>query len=361
VKPKLYLIVALCLVPCAAFAARAQRDLAAVQSQIRQTEQQNRQITTQLARSGREVEQTQRDLVRSAERVNRLEGERTQLSANIAELETQRVRLTESIEENRGRLSESVASILIMSREPVFGTDDAREYVLASALLAGIAEEFSTQMREAAMQIKELEEVQKQKQAQQTRLERTAQQYAAQRTDLDRLLRTRTAQNEQLRSQQYEVQKRLRDLSARARNLSELTAGVSGDQVSVDTSFGNRKLRAPVSGRLTSRFGERSGLGLVSDGWRIRTRADALVTAPADGRVAFADNFRGHGRVLILAHKNSYYSVLAGLATTDVLVGQEVLAGEPIGRMPNSSSEMYLELRRGRRAIDPARLFNEPS
>ena len=74
----------------------------------------------------------------------------------------------------------------------------------------------------------------------------------------------------------------------------------------------------------------------------------------------FADHFRGYNRIAIINHNNGYYSVLAGMGALNILVGQDVLAGEPIGRMPESSPELYLELRQGSRAVDPARLFAEP-
>jgi septal ring factor EnvC (AmiA/AmiB activator) len=343
------------------FVHASQRDLAAVQRQIRQAEAQNRQIDAQMRQSDANIDRTRRDLVRAAQRVERLETERAAIQNKIAELDARHGQLTESIEANRGRISEAAAALLIMSGAPVTQTDNASEYVLSSVLLAGIADAFDAEMRAAAERVKELEHVREQQRAEQTRLDRTMARYSAQRTELDQLLRTRTAQNERLRVQQMESQRTLRDLSARARNLAELTDGLAGGgAVSVDSSFSSRRLRPPVSGRLVMRFGERSGLGLVSDGWRIRTRADALVTAPADGRIEFSDNFRGYGRVLIIAHRNSYYSVLTGMASTDVMIGQEVLAGEPIGRMPSAQSEMYLEIRRGNRAIDPVRIFTEP-
>ena len=43
----------------------------------------------------------------------------------------------------------------------------------------------------------------------------------------------------------------------------------------------------------------------------------------------------------------------------DVVPEQEVLAGEPIGRMSSDKQEMYMEVRRGNKAVDPARLFKE--
>ncbi|MGN0917055.1 MAG: murein hydrolase activator EnvC family protein, partial [Candidatus Enterousia sp.] len=167
------------------------------------------------------------------------------------------------------------------------------------------------------------------------------------------------AQNEKLKSQQQALKKKLRDLSARAKSISELSAGVGSSQMSADSKFSRRKLNQPVRGRVTVHFGEKTALGLKSDGWRIRTRGDALVMAPADGEVKFADNFKGFGKVIIMSHKNGYNTVMTNLGSIDVMVGQEVLAGEPVGRMDSSKPEMYLEVRRGNNAVDPARLFKE--
>ena len=129
--------------------------------------------------------------------------------------------------------------------------------------------------------------------------------------------------------------------------------------MSGDARFSYRKLNQPVHGRVVVHFGEKTALGLKSDGWRIRTRGAALVLAPADGTVKFADSFRGFGRVVIMSHKNGYNTVMTNLGDIDVMVGQDVLAGEPIGRMNPDKPEMYLEVRRGDSAVDPARLFRE--
>ncbi|MCL1902243.1 MAG: peptidoglycan DD-metalloendopeptidase family protein [Alphaproteobacteria bacterium] len=362
-------LLSLLVVSCSLFVAHGARaapnELAQVQAQLKQVEQQNKAAEQQVKKSDANVEQTKKDLVRAAGRVEKLEVERGVLRDNISDLEKNAKTLEASIKANQGRMADAAASLLSMSAQPAFSTDDAREYVLTSALLTGVAGQFDAEMKAAAARIAELEKVQEQKKAEQTKLAATAKKYGAEKTELDKLLRTRTTQNEKLRAEQFELQKKLRELSARAKNLAELTAGVGGTKLSADASFSTKKLNAPVGGRLTAVFGEKSALGLVSDGWRIRTRADALVTAPADGVVKFADNFKGFGRVLILSHKNGYNSVMAGLAAADVLVGQEVLAGEPVGRMPAAGKdgarpEMYLEVRRGANLIDPARLFNEP-
>ena len=81
--------------------------------------------------------------------------------------------------------------------------------------------------------------------------------------------------------------------------------------------------------------------------------------APADGEIKFADNFKGFGKVIIMSHKNGYNTIMTNLGTINVMLGQEVLAGEPIGRMDSNKSEMYLEVRRGDKVVNPANLFKE--
>lgn len=72
----------------------------------------------------------------------------------------------------------------------------------------------------------------------------------------------------------------------------------------------------------------------------------SLVVAPREGRVAFAGAYRGYGTVVILEHPDGWTSLLTGLAEADVAVGQNVVAGSPLGRTGTAPSEVELELRR---------------
>ena len=233
------------------------------------------------------------------------------------------------------------------------------DYVLTSSVLTGAADMFADEIARADKQMAELERVRNERAVEKEKLDRTAKKYTSQRNELDKLLRTRSAQNEKLKSEQAGLQKKLRELSARAKSISELSAGVGSSEMSADARFSRRKLNLPVRGRVVVRYGEKTALGLKSDGWRIHTRGDALVMAPADGVVKFADSFRGFGKVVIMSHKNGYNTVMTNLGAIDVLPEQEVLAGEPIGRMSADKQEMYLEVRRGNQSVDPARLFRD--
>ena len=353
-------IIAICslLFVCAGPAAGAS-ELSKINAQIKQTEQENKKLEQRVKTSEREVSRTKKDLVQTADKVSALEEQRAEMAKKIAELDAQRNKISQEMDANRGRVADAAASILFVASHPNFDAESMREYVLTSAVLSGVADNLDEEIERAQQQIKKLEEIRTARAIEKEKLDRTAQKYTRQRNELDKLLQKRSAQNEKLKGQHLALQKKLRDLSARAKSISELSAGVGSSEMSADSHFSRRKLNLPVRGRVVVRFAEKTALGLKSDGWRVRTRGDALVMAPADGVVKFADSFRGFGKVVIMSHKNGYNTVMTNLGNIDVMLEQEVLAGEPIGRMNPDKPEMYLEVRRGNKAVDPARLFKE--
>lgn len=334
-------------------------ELSKINAQIKQTEQQNKKLEEQVKASTREVSQTKKKLVKAADKVSTLEDQRSAVAKKIAELDAKRDKISREMEQNQGRVADAAASILFVASHPSFDTDNMREYVLTSAVLSGAAERFEEEIQRANKQIAELEDIRNKRAIEKEKLDRTAKKYAKEKTELDKLLKTRSAQNEKLKNQHTALKKKLRELSERAKSISELSAGVGSSQMSTDSRFSRRKLNLPVRGKVVVHFAEKTALGLKSDGWRIRTRGDALVLAPADGVVKFADSFRGFGKVVIMSHKNGYNTVMTNLGNIDVMLEQEVLAGEPIGRMNPDKPEMYLEVRRGDKAVDPVRLFKE--
>ncbi|HYL33641.1 MAG TPA: peptidoglycan DD-metalloendopeptidase family protein [Stellaceae bacterium] len=115
------------------------------------------------------------------------------------------------------------------------------------------------------------------------------------------------------------------------------------------------RFAVPATGLLVTRFGETEPGGMTSKGVIFETRAGAQVVAPFDGRVVYAGPFKGYGRILIIDHGGGYYSVLAGLDRIEQSVGQWLVAGEPVGVMPQGGQRprLYLELRNNGQSINP--------
>jgi len=116
-------------------------------------------------------------------------------------------------------------------------------------------------------------------------------------------------------------------------------------------------LTMPVRGRVVRLYGQESRApGSTDKGISIQARAGAQVVAPYDGKIAYAGPFRGYGLILIIDHGGRYHTILAGFDRIDAVVGQWVLAGEPVARMgenAGSNPELYFELRRTGQAINP--------
>ncbi len=120
----------------------------------------------------------------------------------------------------------------------------------------------------------------------------------------------------------------------------------------------------PVSGVITATYGSTDEIGAIAKGLKITSRSKALIVAPMGGVVDYTGPFKNYGNIVILRHKNSYHSLIAGLDKIDTIVGRAVNAGEPIGKMPakaingasdNAQPALYYELRYKGRPVNPSK------
>lgn len=128
------------------------------------------------------------------------------------------------------------------------------------------------------------------------------------------------------------------------------------------------RLAYPAQGQILRRYGDNDGLGSTLRGFAVATRAEAQVTAPADGKVEFSGPFRSYGQLLILDAGGGYLMLLAGMDRITAEMGQTLRAGEPVGVMGKGPSSvtllgdmmqetrpvLYVELRKDGEAIDSA-------
>lgn len=118
------------------------------------------------------------------------------------------------------------------------------------------------------------------------------------------------------------------------------------------------KLRLPVRGEVTNRFGaSREDSGISWKGLFIRANEGAEVKSVANGRVVFADWLRGFGNLIIVDHGGSYMSLYGNNQALLKQVGEAVQAGDAIASVGNSGGNetngLYYELRRQSRPFDP--------
>lgn len=135
-------------------------------------------------------------------------------------------------------------------------------------------------------------------------------------------------------------------------------------------------LALPVQGRILRRFAEPDAAGIVRPGWVIATRPGALVHTPVAATIRFQGPLLDYGNVIILEPAADVLFVIAGLGSVFGETGQILPPGSPVGLIGGEqpsvdailteggvspagsrTQTLYLEVRDGQSAIDPAVWF----
>ncbi len=122
------------------------------------------------------------------------------------------------------------------------------------------------------------------------------------------------------------------------------------------------KLPWPVKGPVLARFGQmRSGGPLKWQGMVIGTPRGTQVRAPFSGRVVYADWLPGLGLLLVLDHGGGFMSLYGHNEQLYRRVGERVAPGDALGAVGEAAglgkTGLYLEIRKGRQALDPTPWF----
>ncbi|MFI5288352.1 MAG: murein hydrolase activator EnvC family protein [Polyangia bacterium] len=163
-----------------------------------------------------------------------------------------------------------------------------------------------------------------------------------------------------------------------ARRASELTRAIAlGQQAEaaiasepatgLATSRG--RLTRPVPGPIVAAFGSYhqrvigvktpAPIVLGRPGVELLARAGTKVSAIAAGQVRFIGQIPGHGEGVIVDHGDGYVSIVAGLTSAEVAIGQPVQAGARLGEAVGPT--IYMELAEEGTPLDPARWLAPPT
>ena len=197
----------------------------------------------------------------------------------------------------------------------------------------------------------------------------------ASRADRDRIVAERRERKRvlarvaaEIRSGRKQIGQLRADEARLARLVEQIGQALYGRVESVPQPDGSRRpfsalrgrLRLPVAGELTARFGApRGAAGTESKGVFIRAPEGRPVRAIARGRVVFADWMRGFGNILIVDHGEAYLSIYANNESLLKQVGDAVDPGDAVATTGasggNEETGLYFELRHLGKAFDPLR------
>jgi murein hydrolase activator len=351
------------LVACAAGAfaaflgtadAQTSRTAAQADRERRAETQRAERLRTEAAAARREVQSLDARLVASGQRRAEAEAAATAAEDRLAALQVQLQALTAQRTQARDAFESALIAAAFSQRrvEP--------RAVRAGIFARAASTEFSAAHRSTSTALQEAQRLEAEVTEERQILADAQAAIDAERAELVTLASRRRAAQTQLARDASAAERRARTLAAEARNLRELAQRAAATPRRPGSGSGvvPTAWLAPAQGSIARAYGAREGQGLAAQGATLHTRASAQVVSPAAGEVAYAGLFRSYGRVLILNLDGGYVLVLTGLETITVQAGETVSAGQPIGEMPSSDTsapELYVEVRREGRTIDPGR------
>lgn len=193
------------------------------------------------------------------------------------------------------------------------------------------------------------------------RLDRRGEEIARERSGRERVLAALRGDRRRTRAALAELEAAARALEETLAALEQAPPGAPPPPVSVPFASLRGALDPPVDAPVAARFGrvvDEFGTETFRKGVAFAARRGAAVRGVADGVVRYAGWFRGYGKIVILDHGSSFYTVSGHLDEVDVAVGDAVARGASIGRAGDTGSlsgpQLYFEIRRGGEALDPA-------
>ena len=382
-------------------------ELRGVEDTLRQSEEQRRAIEAEIESIGADRARLSAALIETTAKVQDAERGAAEATDRLASLNATADELSASLERRRGVIADVLAALQRMGSNPppaiLVKPDDMAQAVRAATVLSSLIPQLKSEIEAARRDLDALAKTRESIASGRDELAGKARALAADKTRLAALIDARQQSLASAQDALGSQHERADELARRATSLKDLIARLDSEaaaqkaaaaaahaaqvataneiearaqtargsdpaRLKPEIAFADAKGRVPLpaAGAILKTFGSPDDHGGTERGVSLATPAGATISAPADGAVLFAGAYRSYGQLLIIDAGGGYYVLLAGMERINVVSGEFVLAGEPVGAMGDGSVRMataaavgaarpvlYIELRRDGTAIDP--------
>ena len=335
-----------------ATALRGPQDVARLQAEYRDELARARRLRADADEARAEAADLERRLALLSRDVAAGDAEIEAQRARLKELGAREAALTAELSGARGRQSRLLSALQMMSRRPppplLIPASRATDTVRAGILMKAMAPELERRAGALAARQAEIGRVRRLAALSSEKLFTTESEQGDRRAELESLTTRKTALEAVLRAEADEAARSAEALEQRIRALGGAVPSTDEEPMRAAPRLpgGRTRLTPPTTGAPFERYGGRSV------GWRWRAD-NAAAEAPASATVAYAGPLRGWGQVVILDLGPGWRAVVAGLEQVEVRQGGRVAEGQSLGRSA-PDGELYFELRRDERPVDPA-------
>ena len=374
------------------------QELEATRDEQRKSTETEATLKREIEQFGADRRKLAQDLIDTAARLRGVEDKISGTQARLEQLDGNESGIRKSLDGRRAVIGEVLAALQRIGRRPppalIAKPEDALQAVRTAMVLGAVLPEMRQQVETLAGELTELVNVRKKIAAEREQLKTELASLDGERARMTALVDERQKQQAEREKVLEAERSRATDLARQVDNLKDLIAKLEQgldpairdarnaarsdsrpalsayrDPGRLTPAFAFASLRGqvpiPVNGVKLKQFGAPDGSGGLEKGVSIATRAGAQVTAPADGWVVYAGQFRSYGQLLILNVGGGYHVLLAGMDKISVDLGQFVLTGEPVAMMGNGSHiaailatgssqpVLYIEFRKDGLPVDP--------
>lgn len=152
----------------------------------------------------------------------------------------------------------------------------------------------------------------------------------------------------------------IQKLTSSSSSTSTASSATPGKTPSAPKASGSFRGSWPVRGKVIRTYGQETrayNTSVTSNGIEIAVAEGTPVVAVNDGEVVFAGRYEGQGNLVIIDHKNGYFSVYAYNSSIAVSTGAKVKRGQTIARSGSTGSasepSLHFEIRRDGKPVNP--------
>jgi septal ring factor EnvC (AmiA/AmiB activator) len=352
-------------------ARKTEADLKALKSEIEKVTSQVRSDKAQKDRLARELRTTEMSVSEVRRSLDGLREKRAENARKRAALaEDKRKREADLAKQRESLAGQLRAAYLIGSEEPLkllLNQKDPSRAGRMFAYYSYFGRARAEQIGAINVSLAEIDQIEQDMAATDERLAAIE---SARKAELGKLDSARAERGKVLASLQSEAKERSESLDRMKREqgaleklLKELKRAIERFPPDNNTEFGRLrgKLAWPIAGSVVSRFGEARGGTLRWDGVLLSVERGAPVRAVYSGRVVYSDWLQGLGLLIIVDHGDGYWSLYGHNDRLYKAVGERVSSGDPVAAAGDSGGrsqpELYFEIRKGGKPIDPGPWF----
>ena len=361
---------------CATFATTKNAEgLAKINKQIEEKKKANALLEKQKQQLAAEIRSTQQKMVSIANNVKEYEKKLYDYDKQLSSLKIRERDLNKKIEQNNNDLLKIIAVFENISQVPtgyLIASPSKIDVVFnSSILLKTLVEELNEAKKHATDDLNELIALRDSINKAKLSIYTLNNKVKGEKDKISNLIKAKKSTQQKLNAEQVKTKKEMSRLIAESKTIDEFLKKAErlrkeqerknkkSDVVKtkpISSHFSTGISPLPVSGVISTYFGEERASGVKSKGIYIKVLNSSQVISPTDAEVVFSGSFYGYKNLLILhSSTDNHYIIMGGLSSIFADEGQTLLAGEPVGE--TGSGDFYIEIRKKETPINPLNYF----